>query len=134
MKNIELYTPDGLKTLEFHFNNPIVEFNSDLGWATIKATGRTITIYGNPFIVYDDEVHKFSMPADFPGLWKNDMNEAYQNGQKALVIFLKNGTPILTFYGEKISLAQKVNDFCYFLIDEKPIWLDNMNFLILAKN
>lgn len=134
MKSIELYTPDGLRTLKFRFNEPVVEYNEKAKWCVVRASGRTVTVCGNPFIVYDEDLPSFGMPIDFSELWKNEMNDAYKDGKKALTSFLPNGTPILTFFGDKISLVNKADDYCQFMIDDKMVCLYKMSFLILSKN
>lgn len=134
MKNIELYNADGLKTLEFKFNDPIIEYQEKYGWAVAKASGRSITINGTPFLGYDDRINNSRILIDFSDSWKNEINEYYKSNDKVLVIFLNNGLPIMFFAGKAISLVKKNDAFAEFAIDGYSIWLHKMNFLILSKD
>ena len=133
MKHIILYKPDGLKTLEFKFNEPVISFNSNMGWASISASGRSITICGQPFLCYDEDIaHNFIL-SDFSDVWKYEISDAYKEGNKVIVIFQKDGTPILMLWGNNLSL-KKDGDINIFSIENKDIYLYDMPFLILSKN
>ena len=133
MKHIILYKPDGFKTLEFKFNEPIINFNSNMGWASISASGRSITICGQPFLCYDEDIaHNFIL-SDFSDVWKYEISDAYKEGNKVIVIFQKDGTPILMLWGNSLSL-KKDGDINIFSIENKDIYLYDMPFLILSKN
>ena len=134
MKSIELYKPDGLKTMEFCFNDPIIEYQEKYGWAVIKAAGRSITINGTSFVGYDEDILHSKILVDFSDLWKNEINGAYKNDEKVLIVFLENELPVIFFSGKSISLINKNDVFAEFLIDGKSIWLHHMHFLILSKN
>ena len=133
MKHIILYKPDGFKTLEFKFNEPVISFNSNMGWASISASGRSITICGQPFLCYDEDIaHNFIL-SDFSDVWKYEISDAYKEGNKVIVIFQKDGTPILMLWGNNLSL-KKDGDINIFSIENKDIYLYDMPFLILSKN
>jgi len=133
MKHIILYKPDGFKTLEFKFNEPIISFNSDMGWISISASGRSITICGQPFLCYDEDIANNFILSDFSDVWKYEISNAYKEGNKVIVIFQKDGTPILMLWGNSLSL-KKDGDINIFSIEDKDIYLYDMPFLILSKN
>jgi len=133
MKHIILYKPDGFKTLEFKFNEPVISFNSNMGWASISASGRSITICGQPFLCYDEDIANSFILSDFSDVWKYEISNAYKEGNKVIVIFQKDGTPILMLWGNSLSL-KKDGDINIFSIEDKDIYLYDMPFLILSKN
>ena len=134
MRNIELYSSDGLKTLDFKFNDPIVEYQEKYGWAVVKASGRSITINGTAFLGYDDRITHSRILTDFSDMWKNEINESYKNDDKVLMVFLENELPIMFFTGKAISLVKKNGVFAEFAVDGYSIWLHHMHFLILSKD
>lgn len=133
MRRIEFYAPDGLKTMNFHFIDPIVEYQDRFDWAVIKAAGRSITIDGTAFLGYDDQIAHCPIFTDFPTFWKDKVNTSYKDGEKILLVFLENELPVMMFSGTAISLVKKNQHFAEFVIDGNAVWLHHMHFLILTK-
>ena len=133
MKNIVLYREDGIKTLEFKFQNPEFSYDSSRHWTTIAASGRKITIYGTSFLAYDEDVKYEGIAADFSDYWKTDLSNFYSKGEKVLAVFLENETPVMFFYGNAISLHSD-GDLYTFYIDNKIVVLHKMHFLIISKD
>ena len=134
MKVIKLYTNNGIKTMEFKFQSPGFYYIAEKKWVTISATGRTFTIKDVPILAYDEEIKSSSIVIDLMHLTREQINSAYNNEGKILIVFSSSGEPIRMFYGEKISLINDQGDLDYFQIDEKDLWIFKMNYLILSKN
>lgn len=134
MKRIKLYAANGEHLLEFGFNNPSVEYKETLGWVVINASGRTITLGGTSMLAYDDEIAASTVVTDLLNIWKNNINAAYQDNDKVLAIFSSDQVPVMTFHGKNIKFISKYNDLITFSIDDKPVWVYNMNFMILSRN
>ena len=134
MKKINLFSASGEKLLEFGFNNPSVEYKETLGWVVINASGRTITLGGTSMLAYDEEISASTVVMDLLNIWKNNINTAYQENDKILAIFSSDQNPVMTFHGKSIKFISKYNDLITFSIDDKPVWVYNMNFMILSRN
>ena len=134
MFKINLYTNDGNKTLEFNFQFPGFAYIEEKDWVTISATGRTFTIKDLPFLAYDETIKSAIILNDFMNLSRSQINEAYNNKGKILMIFSPSGEPIKMFYGEKMSLVKEIGSLNYFQVDGKDIYFYKMSYLILTKN
>lgn len=133
MKTINLFSASGEHILQFGFNNLNVEYKESLGWVVVNASGRTITLSGTSMLAYDDEIMSSSVVMDLLNIWKNDINNAYKDNDKVLVIFSSDQVPVMTLHGKTLKFISKYNDLTTFSMDDKPIWVYNMNFLILSK-
>ena len=133
MKNIILYDNNGNKTLEFKFNNPRFEYNDHMQWVTLFATGRTFTLKDISFLAYDEEIKTNTLIPDFGDLMHTEINEAYNETGKLVIVFTSTGFPVKMFCGDKISFMGD-NKITHLQIDEKDLWLFGMGFLILSKN
>ena len=134
MKVIRLYTDKGEKTLEFKFQSPGFYYIAEKNWITISATGRTFTMKDVPILAYDEEIKSSGMVIDLMPITRDQINTAYNNEGKILMVFSPTGEPIRMFYGEKISLINDQGGLDYFQIDDKDLWIFKMSYLILTKN
>ena len=134
MININLYTNNGEKTLEFKFQTPVFDKVPSMDWIKISATGRSFIIKGVPFIAYDEEIKSTPILIDLMNIGRLEINEVYNNQGKLLIIFSPDGTPIKMFYGDKIMFLEEKSGLNCFEIDEKPLTTFQMNYLILTKN
>ena len=133
MKEINLYTTAGDKTLSFKFNNPGFVYNETQKWVSISATGRTFTL-NTPFLAFDEEIEQNGIVPDFGAMTHSQINDAYVSKGKVIIIFTSIGIPIRMFYGDKIRFVEEKGGLNYFQVDDKELWFFGMNFLILSKN
>ena len=133
MKKIQLYSDDGVLSMEFAFNDPDISYNINHDWIVIDAAGRTITLSGTSMLAYDEEIVNSRILLDWSVLWKTEINDAYKDSEKILVIFSSKQNPIMLFRGKSLGFISDVNGLTHFLMDDKPIWLYHMNYLILSK-
>ena len=133
MKKIKFFTADGNETMEFGFNNVDIAYKDGYDWAVIYASGRTITLSHTPIIAYDDEITNSRVLLDWGAFWKNEMNEAYADSEKILVVFTSGQVPVMLFHGKELKFVKQEFGLTMFNMDEKPIWLYEMNYLILSR-
>lgn len=133
MKKIQFYTDKGEQTVEFGFNNPEITYRENPGWTIINASGRTITLSGTSMLAFDEDISNNRVLLDWSSFWKNEMNDAYGNNERILVVFSSGQVPVMMFHGNALKFVENVKELTYFLMDDKPIWLYHMNYLILAK-
>ena len=133
MKKVQLYSDDGVLTMEFGFNEPKISYNPNHDWVVIDAAGRTITLSHTSMLTFDEEITSSRILLDWSVLWKNEINEAYKDSEKILVIFSSKQTPIILLRGKSLQFVGNENGLTSFLMDNKPIWLYQMNYLILSK-
>lgn len=133
MKRMKFFSTEGRETMEFGFNDPIVSLKENLGWAVIDASGRTITLSGVSMLGYDDEIANSKVLVDFADFWKGEMNEAYKDSEKIMVVFTNSQVPVMLFHGKALKFIEQIQDLVYFRMDDKPIWVYKMNYLILSR-
>ena len=117
----------------FKFNNPSFTYNEAQKWISISATGRTFTL-NTPFLAFDEEIEQNGIVPDFGAMMHSQINDAYVNKGKVIIIFTSIGVPIRMFYGDKIRFIEEKEGLNYFQVDDKELWFFGMNFLILSKN
>ena len=134
MKKIKFFTSDGNETMEFGFNQITeIAYNNNYDWITITAAGRTITLSHTPMVAYDDEITNSRVLLDWGAFWKNEMNEAYADSEKILVVFTSGQVPVMLFHGKVLKFIKKEAEAVLFEMDEKPLWLYEMSYLILSR-
>ena len=133
MKKVVLYTDEGIKSVEFEFNEPEVRYDNLNRWVSVKASNRTIILSGTNFLAYDTEIQRTSASLDFGMLWQKKANEVYVNSERILVIFSASQNPLEMFHGVSLSM-ERDGEIYHFKIDDKDIWLYGLNFLVLNKN
>ncbi len=133
MKKVVLYTDEGIKSVEFEFNEPEVRYDNLNRWVSINASNRTIILSGTNFLTYDTEIQRTSASLDFGMLWQKKANEVYVNSERILVIFSASQNPLEMFHGVSLSM-ERDGEIYHFKIDDKDIWLYGLNFLVLNKN
>lgn len=133
MKKVVLYTDEGIKSVEFEFNEPEVRYDNLNRWVSVNASNRTIILSGTNFLAYDTEIQRTSASLDFGMLWQKKANEVYVNSERILVIFSASQNPLEMFHGASLSM-ERDGEIYHFKIDDKDIWLYGLNFLVLNKN
>lgn len=134
MTHFKFFTSSGEPTFEFTFNSPSVEYKENLGWVVINASGRTITLSGTSMLAYDDDIQTSRVLMDLLKMSQREINDAYKDSDKIMMVFSKDQVPIMMLHGKALKFISKYNDLTTFTMDEKPIWLYNMNFLILSRS
>ena len=133
MKKVVLYTDEGIKSVEFEFNEPEVRYDNLNRWVSVNASNRTIILSGTNFLAYDTEIQRTSASLDFGMRWQKKANEVYVNSERILVIFSASQNPLEMFHGVSLSM-ERDGEIYHFKIDDKDIWLYGLNFLVLNKN
>ena len=136
MEKINVYTNDGSwRSLEFTFNKiDSVVYKPEEDWVVISASGRTMTFAGTAFYTQNDKLVHVPATIDMGTSWREYVNEAYRNNEKILMIFTKENAPLVAFHGKALSCNSISKNFSKFIIDEKDIYIYNLNYFVLSRN
>lgn len=134
MIKFNLFTASGTPTFELGFNNPSVEYKESLGWVVLNAAGRTITLAGTSMLAYDEEIVDSSIHQDLMNIAQNEINKAYRDSDKIMVVFSQDQVPVRILHGKTLKFVSQYNNLTTFAMDDKPIWIYNMNYFIISKN
>jgi len=134
MIKFNFFTASGTPTFELGFNNPSVEYKESLGWVVLNAAGRTITLAGTSTLAYDDEIFVSAIHQDLLNIAQNEINSAYKDSDKIMVVFSQDQVPVRILHGKTLKFISQYNNLTTFAMDDKPIWIYNMNYFIISKN
>ena len=134
MTKFYFFTASGTPTFELNFKTPSVEYKESLGWVVLNAAGRTITLGGTSVLAYDDEIMVSGIHQDLINIAQNEVNKAYQNNDKIMVVFSQDQVPVRILHGKSLKFVSKYENLTTFAMDDKPIWIYNMNYFIISKN
>lgn len=133
MKKIVLYTDEGIKTVEFEFNEPEIKYDNLNKWVSVSASNRSIILSGTNFLGYDNDIPRTSASLDFGIMWQKKANEVYVKSERILVIFSASQNPLEMFHGATLTM-ERDGGIYHFKVDNKDIWVYGLNFLVLNKN
>lgn len=133
MKKIVLYTDEGIKTVEFEFNEPEIKYDNLNKWVSVSASNRSIILSGTNFLGYDNDIPRTSASLDFGTMWQKKANEVYVKSERILVIFSASQNPLEMFHGATLTM-ERDGSIYHFKVDNKDIWVYGLNFLVLNKN
>ncbi len=129
------FTDTTEKLLEFNFNEPVFEIvQRDPYWITVTATKQVLTICGNSFLAYDDEVAKVVANTEDFDFAKSWIQHYYKEDKKILLISSLSDRPLFIFYGTTINISNIKNGYAEFSVDGKKIFINNLHWLVLTHN
>lgn len=134
MIELKTFTDKGDKVLDFHFNNPKIEYQEKTKWVNIFAAKQKLTIYKNSFIAYDDSIQCSWIDLLDMALSKDWIESIYKQNKKILLLSTTSDEPLYIFYGNTLSITYIQDDYIEFLIENKKLVINNLHWLILTKN
>ena len=101
------FTNGNEKLLEFNFNDCIIEYFSKTGWINVLSTKQKITIKGNSFIAYDENIKGVVADSAYFSMAKSWIQNFYKQNEKILIIFTTADEPLYTAM-QSVLLEQKM--------------------------
>lgn len=134
MYKIQIFRNDRYKVAEFTFSKIIPRYNPQGEWVTVSTSGgQLITLSGVSTLMYDDNIENLTILSEYSE-WKSSLSQNYSAGKKSLIVFNEEEQPIRQFAGYRIQLVERSNGLDHFVVDERDLWLYNLNFMILTKD
>lgn len=134
MYNIKILNTTETSPIKLFYAQLDVQYNDIGGWISITSgAGQKLTLSHVPVIIFDDSILKSVDVSAFKEIWSEEVNNAYVSGNKILTIFTTTGTPLHLFTGVTITIVEQHQNFTYFKVDDKDIWIYNLGFMVLTK-
>lgn len=134
MIKIITFSDSGESLLEFTFNNPEIQYFSETQWVNIISTKQKITLFKNALIAFDTDISNQKIDSSYFSLAESYIQDFYKNYDKTLVISTQLNEPIFIFHGKNITLTSMDKLYFTFEIDNKPLKINNMNWMIITHN
>lgn len=128
------FTNENNKLLEFNFNKCNIEYFTLRQWISVAATNQTLTIKGNSFIAYDEDIYRVNASSTFFNITKSVIQDCYKNHDKILIISTVSDEPLYVFTGQSIKMIKTEDTFAKFLIDDKELCINNLHWIVLTRN
>lgn len=128
------FTNGNEKLLEFNFNDCIIEYFSKTGWINVLSTKQKITIKGNSFIAYDENIKGVVADSAYFSMAKSWIQNFYKQNEKILIISTTADEPLYIFHGDSISIVRTEDEFSHFKIDDKDLYINDLHWIILTHN
>lgn len=128
------FTNTNEKLLEFKFNECAIVYFEQTQWVNIISAKQKITIKGNSFIAFDEEVKGVTADSTYFSMAKSWIQNFYKDQDKTLIISTLSDEPLYIFHGENISIVHTQDGFTQFKIDDKSLYINNLHWIILTHN
>ena len=128
------FTHGNEKLLEFKFNECNITYFGQTQWVNIFSTKQKITIKGNSFIAFDEDIKGVTADSTYFSMAKTWIQNFYKEHDKTLIVSTLSDEPLYIFHGEKISILHTEDAFTQFKIDDKALYLNNLHWTILTHN
>lgn len=128
------FTHGNEKLLEFKFNQCSITYFGQTQWVNIFSTKQKITIKGNSFIAFDEDIKGVTADSTYFSMAKSWIQNFYKNDEKTLIVSTIADEPLYIFHGDKISIIHTEDAFTQFKIDDKELYINNLHWIILTHN
>lgn len=128
------FATDSEKLLEFNFKDCSINYFQKTNWINVISQKQKITIQGNSFIAYDEDILGIRVDSSYLSLCKKWIELFYKDNDKVILVSSREDKPLYLFRGKDISVVTAGNNFLHFKIDGKDLYLNDLHWLLLTKN
>ena len=128
------FATDSEKLLEFNFKDCSINYFQKTNWINVISQKQKITIQGNSFIAYDEDILGIMVDSSYLSLCKKWIELFYKDNDKVILVSSREDKPLYLFRGKDISVVTAGSNFLHFKIDGKDLYLNDLHWLLLTKN